>query len=171
MLGVGEVHVGDHVHDAAVGLLGEALVLAAVTRLHVEDWDVKTLGRDGREAGVGVAQHEQGVRPHLDHELVGGVDDVADGLAQVVPHRVHIDVRVGEPEVAEKDAVQRVVVVLPRVREQAVEVPPALLDDFGETDDLRSRAHDDEEPEAAIVGEGSVRVVGAEGHSLTLSAK
>ena len=41
VLGVGQVDVGDHVDDAAVGLLGQALVLAAVARLHVEDGDVQ----------------------------------------------------------------------------------------------------------------------------------
>lgn len=168
VLGVGQVHVGDHVHDAAVGLLRQALVLAAVARLHVEDGDVQALRRNGREAGVGVAQHEQGVRLDLRHELVGGVDDVADGGAQVLPHRVHVDVRVGELEVAEEDAVQRVVVVLPRVREQAVEVAPALLDDLGQPDDLGSGAHDDEELQAAVALEGDVAVVGAEGHGVTL---
>ena len=37
VLAVGHVDVGDDVHDAAVGLLGQALVLAAVARLHVEE--------------------------------------------------------------------------------------------------------------------------------------
>jgi len=55
MLGIGQVHVADHVHDAAVGLLGQALVLAAVARLHVEDGDMQALGRDGGEAAVRVA--------------------------------------------------------------------------------------------------------------------
>ena len=40
MLGVGHVDVGDHVDDAAVGLFGQALVLAAVAGLHVEDGEV-----------------------------------------------------------------------------------------------------------------------------------
>ena len=47
VLGVGQVDVGDHVDDAAVGLLGQALVLAAVAGLHVEDGDVQAFGRDG----------------------------------------------------------------------------------------------------------------------------
>ena len=144
VLRVSEVHVRDHVHDAAVGLLRQTLVLAAVARLHVEDGDVQALRGNRREARVRVSQHEQGVRLDLRHELVGGVDDVADGRAQVLPHRVHVDVRVVERQVAEEDAVQRVVVVLPGVREQAVEVAATLLDDLREADNLRSRAHDDE---------------------------
>ena len=154
VLGVGQVDVGDHVDDAAVGLLGQALVLAAVARLHVEDGDVEPLGRDGGQAAVGVAEDEEGVRLRLHHELVGGGDDVAHGLAQVGAHGVKVDVGVVKRQVAEEDAVQGVVVVLPGVRQQAVEVAAALLDDLGQADDLRARAHDDQQLKAAIVLEG-----------------
>lgn len=130
VLGVGQVDVGDHVDDAAVGLLGQALVLAAVAGLHVEDGDVEPLGRDGGQAAVGVAQDQQRVGLDLDHELVGGRDDVAHGLAEVGAHGVQVDVRVAQRQVAEEDAVERVVVVLPGVRQQAVEVAAALLDDL-----------------------------------------
>ena len=143
VLGVGHVHVRDHVDDAAVGLLGQALVLAAVARLHVEDWDVQALGRDGGQAGVGVAQDQQCIGLHLNHEFVGGGDDVTDCLAEVRAHGVQVDVRVAQRQVTEEDAVERVVVVLPGVRQQAVEVAAALLDDLGQADDLGARAHDD----------------------------
>ena len=151
VLGVGQVDVGDHVDDAAVGLLGQALVLAAVAGLHVEDGDVEPLGRDGGQAAVGVAQDKEGVGPHLDHELVARGDDVADRLAQVGAHGVQVDVRVVQRQVAEENAVERVVVVLPGVRQQAVEVAAALLDDLGQADHLGARAHDDQELQAAVV--------------------
>ena len=151
VLGVGQVDVGDHVDDAAVGLLGQALVLAAVARLHVEDGDVEPLGRDGGQAAVGVAQDQQRVGLHLDHEPVARGDDVAHGLAQVRANGVQVDVRVGERQVAEEDAVERVVVVLPGVRQQAVEVASALLDDLGQADDLGAGAHDDQELQSAVV--------------------
>ena len=153
VLGVRQVDVGDHVDDAAVGLLGQALVLAAVARLHVEDGDVQALGRDGGQAAVGVAQDQQCVGLHLNHELVRGRDDVAHGLAQVGAHGVQVDVRVVQRQVAEEDAVQGVVVVLPGVRQQAVEVAAALLDDLGQADDLGARTHDDQQPQAAVVFE------------------
>ena len=153
VLGVGQVDVGDHVDDAAVGLLGQALVLAAVARLHVEDGDVQALGRDGGQAAVGVAQDEQRVGLDLDHQLVARGDDVAHGLAQVGAHGVEVDVGVGELQVAEEDAVERVVVVLPGVRQQAVEVAAALLDDLGQADDLWARAHDDQELKAPVIFE------------------
>ena len=153
VLGVGQVDVGDHVDDAAVGLLGQALVLAAVAGLHVEDGDVQALCRDGGQAAVGVAQDQKGVGLHLHHELVRGRDDVAHGLAQVGAHGVQVDVRVVERQVAEEDAVERVVVVLTGVSEQAVEVAAALLDDLGQANDLGAGAHDDQELQAAVVPE------------------
>lgn len=144
VLGVGQVDVGDHVDDTAVGLLGQALVLAAVAGLHVEDGDVEPLGRDGGQAAVGVAQDEEGIRPRLHHQLIGGRDDVAHGLAEVRAHGVQVDVGVVQRQVAEEDAVERIVVVLPGMRQQAVEVAAALLDDLGQADDLGAGAHDDE---------------------------
>ena len=151
MLGVGQVDVGDHVDDAAVGLLGHALVLAAVARLHVEDGNMQALGRNGRQAAVGVAQDQQRVGLDLDHEPVARGDDVAHGLAQVGAHGVQVDIRVVERQVAEEDAVQGVVVVLPGVRQQAVEVAAALLDDLGQADDLGAGAHDDQQLQAAVI--------------------
>ena len=157
VLGVGQVDVGDHVDDAAVGLLGQALVLAAVARLHVEDGDVKALGRDGGQAAVGVAQDQQGIGLDLDHKLEGGRDDVAHGLAKVGSHGVQVDVGVGELQISEEDAVQGVVVVLPGVRQQAVEVAAALLDDLGQADDLGASAHDDQQFKAAVILKFKIR--------------
>lgn len=159
VLGVGQVDVGDHVDDAAVGLLGQALVLAAVAGLHVEDGDVQALGRDGGQAAVGVAQDQQRVGLYLHHELVARGDDVAHGLAQVGAHGVQVDVGVVQRQFAEEDAVERVVVVLPGVRQQAVEVAAALLDDLGQADDLGARAHDDKELQAAVVLECDIGIV------------
>ena len=112
---------------------------------------MEPLGADDAEAGVGIAENQHGIRLHLDHQLVALRDDVAHGLAQVLPHRVHIDIRVGELEVLEKDAVKVVVVVLPRMGQQAVEIGPAFIDDGRETDDFGARADDDEQLELAVV--------------------
>lgn len=151
VLGVGQVDVGDHVDDAAVGLLRQALVLAAVARLHVEDGDVQALGRDGGQAAVGVAQDQQCVGLDLHHQLVARGDDVSDRLAQVGAHGVQVDVGVVQRQVAEEDAVERVVVVLPGVRQQAVEVAAALLDDLGQADHLGAGTDDDQKLQSAVV--------------------
>ena len=111
---------------------------------------MQALCRDGGQAAVGVAQDQQGVGLHLDHELVARGDDVSHGLAQVGAHGVQVDVRVVQRQVAEEDAVEGVVVVLAGVRQQAVEVAAALLDDLGQADDLGARAHDDQELQAAF---------------------
>lgn len=150
MLGVGEVHVRDDVHNAAVGLLGKTLVLAAVACLHVEDGDVEPLGRDRREAGVRVAEHKQGVGLDLGHQFVGSIDDVADALSQIGSRAAQIHVGIAERKVSEEDAVQRVVIVLSRVREETIEVSSALLYHLGQADDLGAGAYDDEQLEAAV---------------------
>lgn len=169
VLGVGQVDVGDDVDDAAVGLLGQALVLAAVARLHVEDGDVQALGGYGREAGVRVAEHQQGLGLDLPHEVVGARDDVAHGLPQPVAHGVQVHVGVVQGQVAEEDAVQCVVVVLPGVGEQAVEVAAALLDDLGQADDLRARAHDDEQAQAPVICKLSTHFTNLPIHYSTIS--
>ena len=116
VLAVGHVDVGDDVHDAAVGLLGQALVLAPVAGLHVEDWDVQALGPDDAQAAVGVAQHQHGIGLGGHHQLVALGYDVAHGLAQVAPHGFHVDVRIGQLEVLEEHPIEVVIVVLASVR-------------------------------------------------------
>ena len=143
VLRVAQVHIGDNVHDAAVGLLRQALVLAAVARLHMEDGNVQPLGADDAEAGVGVPQHQYGVGLQLRHQVVAFGDDVPHGLAQGVPHRVQVDVRVGQLQVVEEHAVEVVVIVLAGVGQEGVKILPALGDDRGQADDLRPGAHDD----------------------------
>ena len=83
VLGIGQIHVGNDVHDAPVGFLRQALVLAAVARLHVEDGDVQPLGADDTQAAVGISQHQHRIGPDGGHELIGLGDDIAHGLAQI----------------------------------------------------------------------------------------
>ena len=52
VLGVAEIHVGGHIHNAAVRLLRQALVKAAVPGLHVENRNVQPLGGDDRQEFV-----------------------------------------------------------------------------------------------------------------------
>ena len=164
VLGVGHVDVGDDIDDAAVGLFGEALVLAAVAGFHVEDGDVEALGADDAQAGVGVAEHEHGIGLRGGHQFVRGVDDVAAGGAEVVADGVHIDVGVGQAEVFEEHAVEIVVVVLSGMGQDNVEIAAGLVDDGGQADNFGACAHDDEQFEASVVAEVDVGVVGTEVH-------
>ena len=151
VFGVAQVHIGDDVHNAAVGLLRQALVLAAVAGLHMEDGDVQPLGADDAEAGVGVPQHQHGVGLQFHHQVVAFGDDVPHGLAQGVPNRVQVDVRVGQLQVVEEHAVEVVVVVLAGVGQEGIEILPALGDDCGQADNLRASADDDQKLQFAVV--------------------
>lgn len=145
VLRVGHVHVGDDIDDTAVGFLGQALVLAAVAGLHVENGDVETLSSDNAEAAVGVAKDQYAVGLGLGEEFVRAVDDVAASSAKVVTDSIHIDLGLCELQVLEEDAVEVVIVILACVGENHVEVLAALVDDGGETDDLGARADNDNE--------------------------
>ena len=144
VLRIAQVHVGNNVHDAAVGLLRKALVLAAVAGFHVEDGDVQPLGADDAEAGVGVPQHQDGVGLQVYHQIVAFGDDVPHGLAQGVPHCIQVDVRGGQLQVVEEHTVEVIVVVLAGVGQEGIEILPALGDDRGQADNLRPGTHDDE---------------------------
>ncbi len=153
MLAVGHVHVGDDVHNAAVGLLGQALVLAPVASLHVEDGDVQALGANDAQAAVGVAQHQHGIGLGGDHQLVALGNDIAHGLAQVIAHGLHIDVGIGQLEVLEEHSVEVVIIVLAGVRQQGIEVLATLVYNCRQTDNLRARAHNDEKLQFSVVFE------------------
>ena len=117
VLGISHVHIRDDIHDAAVGLLRQALVFAAVAGFHVEDRDMEPLSPNDAQTRIRIPQHQYSIRLHLHHQLIALRDDVAHGLAQVGAHGLHIDIRIRQLEVFEKDAVKVVVVVLPGVRQ------------------------------------------------------
>ena len=142
MLGIAEVHIGGHIHNAAVRFLRQTLVKASVSGLHVENWNVQPLGSDDRQAGVGISQHQHGVRPDLLHEGVAFGDDRADGLAEVCPGGIQIIVRGTKPQILKEHLIQLVVVVLPGVDENLMEIAVTALYGGGQTDDLRPRAED-----------------------------
>ena len=159
VLGVGHVHVADDVHDAAVGLFGQAFVLAAVAGFHVENRDMQALGRDGGKAAVGVTENQKGIGLTGGHELVAAIDDVADSCAEVVADGVHVDFGILEAQVLEEHAIQVVVVILPRVREETVEILAALVDDGRKADDFGAGAYDNQEFQLAVVGKFHVGVI------------
>ena len=151
VLRIRHVHVGDDVHDAAVGLLRQALVLAAVASFHVEDRDVQPLRAYHAQAAVGIAQHEHGIRLHSNHQLVALVDDIAHRLAEVRTHGIHVDIRIGKLQVLEEHAVEIVVIVLACMGQQAIEILPALVDDCRQPDDFRPRAYNDKKLQFPVI--------------------
>ena len=55
MFAVRHVDVGNYIDDSAICLLGQTLVLATVSRFHVENGDMQPLRRNRRKARIGVA--------------------------------------------------------------------------------------------------------------------
>ena len=159
VLGVREIDIGDDVDNPAVRLLRQALVLAAVAGLHVEDGDVQALRANDAQTAIGIPKHQHRIGLDGHHQLVALGDDIAHGLAEVRTHGIHIHLRRGEFQVLEEHAVQVVVIVLARVRQDGVEVGTALVDDRRQPDDFRAGADDDEKLELAVVGEGDFAIV------------
>ena len=159
VLGISHVHIGNDVYDAAVGFLGQTLVLAAVAGFHVEDGNVQSLSPDDAQAAVGVAQYQNGVRLDGNHQLVAFSDDIAHGLAQVCTHGIHVDLRVCQLKVVEEHTVQVVVIVLTGMRQDHVKIFPGFVDDSRQTDDLRAGTHDDQQFQLAVILKGNVTII------------
>ena len=156
VLRVAQVNVGDDVHYPPVGLLRKALVLAPVPGLHVEDRDVEPLRTYHAQAAVRVAQHQHSVWTGLNHQPVAAGDDVPHGAAEVIAHGIHVHVRILQFQVTEEYSIEIVVVVLPRMGKQAVEVLPAPGYNGRKADDLGPRADDDQQLQPAVVLESYV---------------
>ena len=102
MLRIAEVHIGNDVHNTAVGLLRQALVKAAVACLHMEDGDMQTFRAYHAQAGVRVSQHQHGIRFHLHHQLVAGVDNIPHRGTEVITDGIHIHIGVFQLQVTEE---------------------------------------------------------------------
>ena len=71
----------------------------------MEDGNVKPFGRDCRQAGVGIAQNQHGIRLDSSHQLIGAVDNISHGGTQIITHRIHIDIRVCKAQIPEENSV------------------------------------------------------------------
>jgi hypothetical protein len=145
MLGVSKIYVGDDNHDSSVGFLGQTFVLATVARLHMENGNVQPLCRDGGKAGVGIAEDKQSIGLNSVYKLIGAVYDVAHGFAEIVADGVHIYLGRIKRKVLKEHAVKVVIVILPRMGENGIEIRSALIYDGGKADYLGTGAHDDKQ--------------------------
>ena len=153
MLAVGHVHIADDIDNPAVGFLRQALVLASVSSLHVEDGDVQALGTNHRQTAVCIPQHQYCIGLYLHHQLVALGNDIAHGLTEVNTHGIHVHVGVSELQVLEEHTVKVIVVVLPGVRQQTVEVLAAFVNHCRQADNLRPCTHDDQKLKLPVIFE------------------
>ena len=88
---------------------------------------MQSLCADHGKAGIRIAQNQHCVRPDLHHQLVGLLDDIPDGGAEVVAYGIQIIVRRTEAEVVKKHLIEGVVVVLTCVNQNLFKVQVAAL--------------------------------------------
>ena len=156
-LRIRQIHIGDHVHDTAVGLFWQTLVLAAIARLHVENGDVQPLCGDGGQAGVGIAQDQQRIGRQLSHDRIGLGKDVPAGLPQVAADHMEQNIRAKLPhlvfqfKVLPEHGGEVLVPVLVGIDDAGVKILPAALYHRSQPDDLRPRAADDHDLQPAVV--------------------
>ncbi|MNZ93149.1 hypothetical protein D3C78_1122060 [compost metagenome] len=138
MLGQYHVDVAEVVEHLAVELFRHALVKAAVARLHVEHRDLAALGRNDRQAGIGIAVEQQCIGLlQLEHR-VGLGDHLGDGLRGGLAGGAEEVVRLADLQVVEEHLVEFVVVVLPRMHQHVVDLAIQLGDHPAHLDQLRT---------------------------------
>jgi hypothetical protein len=128
------------IDDASIDLLGHALIEAAIPSLHMEDGDFSSLRRDDGKATVGVAEDQQCIGPNgLEHSIHRN-DNVANRLSSARAGTVQECIWLPDIEVAKKNLVELVIVILPGVNQHVVAVFIQARDDARQANNLRPRA-------------------------------
>lgn len=137
MLRIAEVHIGNDVHNTAVGLLRQALVKAAVA---ASIWKMGICRRFApitlRQSSCLPTPARHQVSPH--HQLVAGVDNIPHRGTEVIADGIHIHIGVFQLQVTEEDTVQVIVVILAGVGQKTVKITAAFVDDSRQADDFRT---------------------------------
>ena len=137
MLGQYQVNVTEVVQHFAVQLFRHALIKAAVPRLHMENRYLATFGCYHRQAGVGIAIEHDRIWLFLFHDGIRFFNDARNRLRRIVAHRLQKVVRLADAEILEKQLVQFIIVVLPRMYQDVLGMlikfsyHTAHLDQFG----------------------------------------
>ena len=98
--------------------------------------------RNLRKTRVGITEDQKRIGLDLIHQLIGAVDDITDSCAEIVANRIHINFWIGKLQILEENAVEIIVIVLTRMCKDSVKVCPALIDNCGKTDNLRTCSDD-----------------------------
>ncbi len=116
----------------------------------MKDRDVPLLRGNRAQAAVRVAQHQDRLRQDLGHQPVALRNDISHRLAEVVSDCIKINLRVIELQIPEENAVKVVVIILPRVGKDRVEISPALFYHRRKPDDLRTRPDNYQKLQSAV---------------------
>ena len=100
---------------------GHVLVEAAVAGLHVVDGNAHPLGHHRRQAAVGVAEDQHGVRPLLEQHLLGLDQHLTEHAAEAAGVDLEEVVGRAQSKLGEEDLIEVVVVVLTRVDQDVLD--------------------------------------------------
>src|SRR5262249_21647178 len=145
---ISQIDVGHMVDDPAVDLFGHPLIEAAVTRLHVENRHLAALRSDGGETAIRIAEHQECVESVLGEKSINFDDNLSDRLGGAVARRRQKHIGRSDFEVAEKDVVEVLVIVLAGMDEAMVAIFIELRNDPRQANDLRPRPDDRHYPQA-----------------------
>ena len=141
MLGQYHVDVAEVVEHLAVELLRHALIETAVTRFHMENRNLPTLGGDYRQASIGIAVKQQRIGLFQLEDFIRLGNHFGDRTGRRRTHGAQEVVRLANAQVVEEHLVELVVVVLPGVHQDVVSLliefsdDAAHLDQFGPSTD------------------------------------
>ena len=106
---------------------------------------METLCSDHRKAAVGIAENQYRIRIDCNHQLIRSCDDIPHGLSQICTDRIQINLRILKLQIMEKHTVQIVIIILPGMSQNDIEILSCFIDHRSQTNDFRSGSHNDQE--------------------------
>ena len=85
------------------------------------------------------------------HKFIRGIYNVTHRRAEVIAYGIKVYIGIGEFQVSEEDAVERIVVILSRVCKECVEVVATLVYHGRKTNNLGACAYYDKQFKTAII--------------------
>ena len=146
MLGIDQVEVGNVVNKPAIHLLGDVGVEAAVPSLQVVHGHLKALRHYRGDRRVGVAEHDQSLRPQLQQGFLDPDERAGQHLAERGGVHPQVPIRGTESQLVEEDLRQAIIPVLAGVDEDMVEGGVEAGKGARQPDDLWPRPDNGHDP-------------------------
>lgn len=70
---------------------------------------------------------------------------------QVIAYGIQIDLGISQLQILEKNPIQVVIIVLPRMSQNHIKIFPTFIDNHRQTDNLRTRPYNNEQLELAVI--------------------